>query len=350
MNTPGRLWTIIVLVTVILGSGLFAAVTISNRIDRNQRSALLREAQQAALLVPSSYIAVLSATPADVQIGTYQTIKQNLMAFRSYNPSTRFVYVLGYKPELRTQFFYVDSEPVESKDYSPPGQLFPDTRQQDIDNYLSGKAYTDGPYSDSWGEWVSGYAPIKDAQGNMVALLGIDTATSVWHQQIGFVRTVVGLISILLSVVVAFVVLFIHKKQRSIDLLQKENRTLAHKEGKLKELQTMAQIGRLIVYFPDQTFSFEGQIAELFDTRGNAPIDRKTVESHIHHDDWGKLESLLREITDTDISYGWADIRFGSDDKGFRTYHIYGNIERSELLAPTRFSGIIQDITDIHSS
>ncbi len=350
MHTSGRLGTIGILIIVILGTGLFTAITLSNRIDKNQRSALLREAEQAALLVPSSYIAVLSATPTDIQTGTYQTIKQNLMAFRSYNPSTRFVYVLGYKPELRTQFFYVDSEAVESKDYSPPGQLFPDTRQQDIDNYISGKAYTDGPYGDSWGEWVSGYAPIKDAQGNMVALLGIDTATSVWHEQIGFVRMVVGLISVLLSIVVTFVILFIHKKQRSIDLLQKENRTLAHKEGKLKELQTMAQIGRFTVYFPEQTFSFDGQITELFDIRGATTLDRKTIESFIHHDDKAKLETLLREITDTDISYGWADIRFGSSDKGFRTYHIYGNIERSELLAPTRFSGIIQDITDIHSS
>lgn len=350
MNTPGKLWSSIGFVAIILGVGFFVAILLSNRIDTNQRSSLLKEAQQAALLAPASTIAVLTGSSTDLQHTTYQSLKQNLTAFRLYNPSTRFVYVLGYRPEIRTQFFYVDSEPVESKDYSAPGALFPDTRQEDIDKYLAGKPYTDGPYSDSWGQWVSAYAPIKDAQGNVVALLGIDTATSVWHEQIGFVRTVVALIAVLLSIVVVSLVSFVYRKQRSIDFLQKENRTLIHKEGKLKQLQTLAQIGRVIIYFPEQSFSFDGQFAQLFSVEENQKIDKGAVESFLHHDDSSKLQTFLREIIDTDISYAWTDVRMGSSDTGFRVFHIYGNIERNESLAPVRFSGIIQDITDIHAS
>lgn len=350
MNTSKRVWLAILLDALILFIGFTTANTISSTIDKNQRTALLQKAKQAALLVPASSIAKLSASPADLDLDTYKSIKQTLTAFRAYDASVRFVYILGYRPSLKTQFFYVDSEPVDSIDYSPPGQLFPDTRPEDIERYLKAEAYTDGPYRDSWGEWVSGYAPILDAQGNIVALLGIDTATSIWHQQIGFVRTVISLISALLAAVVTFIVFLINKKQRSIELLEKQNRTLAHKEGKLEQLQSMAQIGRITLYFPAQTFSFEGQVLDILSLQPGDKISIEKMLDFVHIDDKEKFSKAISEITNSDISYTWVDARLGSGQTGYRLYHIYGNIERNELLAPIRFSGIIQDITDIHSS
>lgn len=350
MNTSKRVWLAIVLGALILVIGFTTANTISRTIDNNQRTELLREAKQAALLIPASSIAKLSASPADLDSDTYKVIKQTLTTFRSYNTSVRFVYILGYQPSLKTQFFYVDSEPVDSVDYSPPGQLFPDTRPEDIENYLKAEAYTDGPYRDSWGEWVSGYAPILDGQGHIVALLGIDTATSTWHQQIGFVRTVISLISVLLAAVVAFVIFLLNKKQHSIELLEKQNRTLAHKEGKLEQLQSMAQIGRITLYFPAQTFSFDGQVLGILSLGSGDKISMEKMLDFVHADDKEKFSKAVSEITSSDISYTWVDVRIGSRESGFRLYHIYGNIERNELLAPIRFSGIIQDITDIHNT
>lgn len=350
MNTSKRVWVAVVLGVLILAIGFITANTISNTIDKNQRAALLQKAKQAALFVPATSIAKLSGSSADLDSETYRALKQTLTTFRSYDESVRFVYILGYRPALKTQFFYVDSESVDSIDYSPPGQLFPDTRPEDIERYLKAEAYTDGPYRDSWGEWVSGYAPILDAQGNMVALLGIDTATSTWHQQIGFVRTVISLISALLAAVITFIVFLINKKQRSIELLEKQNRTLAHKEGKLEQLQSMAQIGRITLYFPAQTFSFDGQVLDVLSLELGDKIPMEKMLNFVQNDDKEKFSKAVSEITNSDISYTWVDVRLGSSTRGYRLYHIYGNIERDELLAPIRFSGIIQDITDIHSS
>ncbi len=350
MNRYRHIRIIFLFVLCIGIAGYITSVVLSQRVDRAQRAQLLKEAQQASLLAPASTIDALSANQSDLSNPLYGTLKQNLMSFRAFNPSVRFVYVLGYRPDINTQFFFVDSEPTTSADYSPPGQLFADTRQQDIDSYLKGEAYTDGPYRDSWGEWVSGYAPIKNSDGTVVALLGIDTATSVWHGQIGFVRTVIGLITLLLSVVVSFIVVFIHQKQKSIEVLQTKNRVLSKKETVLKELQTMAQIGKIQIQFPAETFSFDQKFSELFSLAENDFLDKKTFLSFVHPDDQQKLTHMLEEIISSDILYTWTDIRVGAKDKGFRTFHIYGNVERNELLAPIRFSGIIQDITDIHTS
>lgn len=349
MSKRNKVWAILILVLVIFLSAFLTSTAISKKIDRDQRVEILKEAQQASLLAPYSSIEKLSASPADLQNTVYINLKQSLMLFRSFNPSVRFVYVLGYKPEIKTQFFYVDSEPENSSDYSAPGSLFPDTREKDIESYLSAKPYTDGPYNDSWGEWVSGYAPILDKEGNIVALLGIDTATSVWHQQIGFVRTTVYLIAALLSVIVVFIVFLIHRKQSSIDLLEKENTTLVHKQGKMKEIEEMARIGSISIYFPSQTFLFDGQVASTLDISDSDRLEKDSVLNLVHVDDKEKIESMLREVVETKNIYTWVDARLGSREKGFRLYHIYGNIERDENLAPKKFSGIIQDITDIHS-
>ncbi len=349
MNTHRYRGAVLILIILIVVGGFFSAFLVARKIDRNQRESLLREAKKASLLISYDDITKLSANESDLESVYYKTIKQNLTDFRTFDSSVRFVYVLGYRPEIKTQFFYVDSEPVESTDYSPPGQLFSDTREKDIENYLKGEAYTDGPYQDSWGEWVSGYAPIKNGDGDVVALLGIDTATSVWHEQIRFVWGTVSIITILLAILVAFIASFINKKQSSIEILQKENKTLFHKGIKLKELQVMAQISRIVIYFPEEKFSFDEQFSKIFSVTESSTIDKETFFSRVHPDDRTKFTEAMDSIKNSDISYTWFDIRVSVKESDFRLYHMYGNIERNESLAPIRFSGIIQDITDIHT-
>lgn len=349
MNNRRHIRVIFVFTLCILVVGFLTAFSISNKIDNSQRSQLIKEAEQASLLVPASSVASLSANESDLGNITYGLIKQNLMSFRGFDPSIRFVYVMGYKPDIKKQFFYVDSEPTTSADYSPPGQIFQDTRQEDIDAYLNTKSYTDGPYSDSWGEWVSGYAPIKNSDGNIVALLGIDIATNTWHQQIDFVRAVIAIIVILTAIIFALIVLFVRRKQVSIENLEKENKTLLHKEGKLKELQTMAHVGRIVLYFPAETFSFDEEFSKIFSIESTDRIDRNKMLSMVHPDDQSKFNDAIEAIKNSDIFYTWVDARIGNSSSGFRNFHIYGNIERNELKAPKRFSGIIQDITDIRS-
>ncbi len=343
-----RVTALVVFIIIVLG--FFAAMLFSRHIDKSQRADLLKEAQQAALLVSPEVVTKLSATPLDLENPSYQKLKEDLTAFRSFNPAIRFVYLLGYHSEIKTQFFFVDSEPAGSLDYSPPGQLFADTREKDITNYLRGQPYTDGPYQDSWGQWFSAYAPIKTTSGEMVALLGIDTATSVWHEQVRFVRVVISLITLLLCMLAAIFIGFVQKKESSITLLEREKQSLLRGEKKLKEVQAMAQVGRISIFFPDETFSFDEKFASFFNAKEDEKISKKNVLSFIHPDDEAKLRAMIDEIISTDIAYTWVDVRLGSKEGGYRLCHIYGNIARTDLLAPNRFSGIIQDITDISHS
>lgn len=340
-----RVTALTVFLIIILG--FLVARFIGRYIDNSQRAELLEEASQAALLVPADVISGLSASPLDLESILYKRLKADLAAFRAFDPSIRFVYVLGYRPEIKTQFFYVDSEPVGAVDYSPPGQLFTDTREKDIANYLNGEAYTDGPYQDSWGEWVSGYAPIRNASGEMIALLGIDMETSVYHHQIRFVNIVISLITLLLSILAAIFIRFIQQKETSIASLEKEKQSFLRGEKKMKEVQDMAHLGKIVGYFPEETFSFDETFAKFFSAKENEKISKSTVLAHIHPDDQTKFNKMVAEILSADIAYTWVDVRIGSPDKGYRLCHIYGSVFHNDSLAPNRFSGIIQDITDI---
>lgn len=339
--------SVFVILLCIAAAALVAVAIFSKRIDTAQRELLVVQAKQAALLVTPQDVASLSGTSADLANPLYQRLKSQLTAFREADPQIRFVYVMGYHPELRTQFFYVDSEPVNSDDYSPPGQIFPDTRQEDIERYLAGEPYTDGPYVDSWGEWVSGYVPMAGPSGDTVAMIGIDIATDVWHEQISFARTAISVIALLLAVVVLFIAFRFRKSQASIDDLRVRNQRLEKSRSALKQMQSMAHIGSITVYFPNKSMVLDEQLRSLLGLPDAERISFETLQSMVHLDDRQRFVAMIEEIAMTDIVYAWVDARIGSPERGFRKYHIYGNIKRDAAGHAERFDGIMQDITDI---
>jgi hypothetical protein len=325
---------------IILGAVAIASYYI-HRVDERERASLQRQAQDAALLVTPSDIAALSADDSDLTKPVYVRIKENLTAFRNYNPDIRFVYILGYHPDLKIQFFYVDSEPASSEDYSPPGQLYGDTRPEDIEHYSAGKPYTDGPYKDSWGEWVSGYAPIIDVDGNVQALVGIDIATTVWHDQTRFIAVTASFIALLLLVLYIILLRMFWKRDFSIFELSGKNRELELNRKTLDEIRELGRLGVIALYFDNDTVKIDERLAQLF---GSSSFSLGHFLSRIHSDDRTGVEDAINEMRHSDNAYTWFDARFGTPEEGYRTYHIYGAIEHGDN---PRFSGIMQDVTDL---
>lgn len=347
MNRSRFFLSLIISYIAIVVVAVVTASLLAHRVDRTQRDLLIVQAKQASLLVHDDAIASLSASAADLSNPVYQHLKHTLTQFREANPDIRFVYVMGYHPEVRTQFFYVDSEAESSLDYSPPGQLFPDTRPQDIERYLAGAPYTDGPYEDSWGEWVSGYVPIAGNDGKTSYMIGIDIATDVWHTQIGFARTMIAIIAILIAILTTLVLRAIHRKQLSINELSFKNQKLEKTQSTYKHLQSMAHLGSVVFHFIDHIAVLDEQFRELIPGNNEGRVPIASFVAAAHPDDRERLGAMIKEITDSDILYAWVDVRFGSKDDGFRKFHLYGNVKRKPSGGAERFDGIMQDITDL---
>lgn len=325
---------------------IFLHLFFTRVIDTRQRTQLIEQAQSSVLFVTAADIASLSGSDADLTNPTYIRLKEVFSELRARNARTRFVYILGYRPELQTQFFYVDSEPTTSSEYSPPGQVFPDTRESDIAQYLKGEAYTDGPYRDSWGEWISGYAPIKDDQGTVVALLGIDIATDVWNSERVFVTSSIVSVAVLLSILTLLGAARLRRVQKKVTELESRTQTLAHRESNLREIQTQAQLGQVLFYIHSDEVVVDEQFQSLFG-QNSERITLATFLSAVYPEERDVVIKTLEEARTQDIQYTWFNIRIGSSDQGYRKYHFYGTIERDGHGVPQRYKAIMQDITDI---
>ncbi len=163
--------------------GYFYSIHTSNLIDQNDRADLLTKVQTIAHLTNAADLAALTGTDADLSSPAYDRIKNMLYDVHNTNGGAKFVYFMRDSGKNDNKLiFLADSEDPESKDYSPPGQVYEDTSPLEMKNYIDANAFVEGPYTDQWGMWVSGYAPVW-YQGNLVGIFGMDIDASKWESQ-----------------------------------------------------------------------------------------------------------------------------------------------------------------------
>ncbi len=173
-----RLPTLLFL-TIFVAGTFFTWWTVT-QTDRKMRESLLLETHLVARSVDFNHLRSLSGTAADLDNPHYLRLKEQLTAVRSANPLCRFVYFMGRKAD-GSVFFFVDSEPVHSKDYSPPGQPYTEVSENYRRVFDSKIATVEGPVTDRWGMWVSALDPVIDPKTNtLIAVLGMDIDARVW--------------------------------------------------------------------------------------------------------------------------------------------------------------------------
>lgn len=163
----------LVLVSILVVTGLACSAYVYHQVDRTNRIHAIERANTLAQALPVQEVAALAGTPDDAASPAYQDLKSLLMRVRSVNPGVRFIYLIGRAPDGHL-FFYVDSEDPSSPDYSPPGESYPEATPLMYQFFSDGTSVSEGPDRDRWGVWVSVYAPVRDAQGNLIAMLGMD--------------------------------------------------------------------------------------------------------------------------------------------------------------------------------
>lgn len=152
--------------------------------DREMRAELLARTELAASKVGMGHLQGLSGTEADLKSSNYRKLEEQLVAIRLENPKCRFVYIMGRHPD-GTVFFYADSEPVGSKDDSPPGQIYEEVTSEEVHVFDNAAQLAMGPFENRWGTWISAQVPLIDAEnGNLIAVFGMDVDAREWRQEI----------------------------------------------------------------------------------------------------------------------------------------------------------------------
>lgn len=163
----------IALIACTLLVGVLSALYVFDQIDKAGRAHIIERTATIAVAVPRSELSELSGTEADLGMPAYERVKTYLQDMRAVNSDARFIYLIGTNPDGEL-FFFADSEPAESDDYSPPGQVYYEATPAMRAIFEDGIRRTEGPDRDRWGLWISGYAPVVDETGTVVAMLGMD--------------------------------------------------------------------------------------------------------------------------------------------------------------------------------
>lgn len=177
-------WIFIIILIAIIGilSALWGAYVTDQKI----RTSLIGRVETVAAALHSEDIKNLSGTKDDLVNQYYTDLKYQLTKVRSISSDIRFVYIVGLQDE--EVFFYADSEPADSLDYSPPGQRYQEASTELLQIFQDGKSFIEGPIEDRWGNWLSAFAPIRDVRSTnysgIVGVIGMDISNNLRHKQI----------------------------------------------------------------------------------------------------------------------------------------------------------------------
>ena len=181
-----RLVVALLLVAILSAGSLFTWWTVV-RTDREMRAELLLQARLVAQAINIERVKALTATKADLNNPDYQRLKNQLTAVRSANPQCRFINLLSRKAD-GTVIFLVDSEPTDSKDYSPPGQVYENVPASYHRVFDTKTDSVEGPVADHRGTWVSALVTIKNTAIASSSLVTENDAQAIVHKALNFYR------------------------------------------------------------------------------------------------------------------------------------------------------------------
>lgn len=162
-----------------LGGGAWAY----HRAETRALAELTANALRCAVAFRGGELQALTGTRADLENPAYAMVKERLVELRHVQEGVRFVYLFRPIPGTNGVVFLADSEPAGSVDISLPGDDFPEAAESPgLQSILAtGRPATEGPLRDSFGVWVTGYAPVKSTALAPPDIIGLDIEAGAWR-------------------------------------------------------------------------------------------------------------------------------------------------------------------------
>ncbi|MDO8468176.1 MAG: ATP-binding protein [Candidatus Peribacter sp.] len=186
-------WKIVLLLgvtlAVVAGACVFFFLHSRGIIDHLVKDRLRNEAAIAALNFTGEELASIH-TQADMQSPEFGALVWRLKDIRARTPQIRFAYIMRRTADPDMLEFVADADALSSveeldankngvldtsEEPGLPGDLYPITDMTALQSAAFVAPTTDEKVTlDQWGYSLSGYAPIFDASGKVVAVLGLD--------------------------------------------------------------------------------------------------------------------------------------------------------------------------------
>lgn len=194
-TTSASYWYITLVIVLLAGlaATTYAVITTSRSI----KASLVQRSESMAELIPGSTLTKLKGSEADLKSADYQKLKKSFINIRKSNGDIRFIYVLALRYDNKDAFFYLDSEPPESEDYSYPGQSYREGLEDVQTSYQEKRSRVLPIEQDRWGVWLSAFSPIYDSDGSVAGILGIDVPARHYYMSVALTAAVPLLLTLI---------------------------------------------------------------------------------------------------------------------------------------------------------
>lgn len=202
----GAWWQAAFILLVGLAVGVISMAVTANMYKNSLRTRIHTVAES----LDASRVTSLRLANTDAEAQSdYQYLKDKMSRIKEANSDSRFVYLMA-RDAAGQVYFLADSEPVGSADYSPRGQAYPEASKELKAMFDNAGLLVEGPGRDSYGNWITAFAPIIDTNYRMAAVVGVDVPATHY----GFLLGVAGGIPLLLAVSAAVIAHVRHQIRR----------------------------------------------------------------------------------------------------------------------------------------
>jgi PAS domain S-box-containing protein len=184
---------------MLLFGSLWAAEWRGRVADQELRRQLLQHAAAIARAVTPDNIKALSFTERDSEQPEFIRLREQLTAYQTL-VDCRGIYTLAMRDGQL--IFGPESYAADDPQASPPGTLYEQPTPQTFEIFETGRAYTEGPYSDEYGVFVSAMAPVLDPRtGEVLMAVGLDINAAAWRSAVGRARHMAMLSMLMLAAI-----------------------------------------------------------------------------------------------------------------------------------------------------
>ncbi len=175
------------------------------------RDKLITLARTSSLFIDPDLVSKVPLNKKGIESPQFITIVEQLLKIRNANPSVLYIYIMGKTKKEGVLRFIVDPEPEETEEGSSsyPGAEYDASKYPMMLKGFDVPSADRKPLKDAWGVTLSGYAPIRDTKGEVIAILGVDMdASDVYkmQQQVKIRAVSVLALGVLLSIVLGMII------------------------------------------------------------------------------------------------------------------------------------------------
>ncbi len=158
----------------------------------------------------------------------------------------------------------------------------------------------DKPYTDTWGSWVSAYAPIHDSKNRIVAAIGVDYEAQYLTQVQDTIRQTVSIFAVAFCVVLLIIVLFV-SRLLTLPIIRLTQQAKLIGEGHYE--QDLSGLAK--VYLRDEiavlSEVFQGMVNKVY--QRERTLIQQVEELKIEIDEAKRIKQV-NEIVDSDFFQG----------------------------------------------